>query len=565
MTGKRHAVFSKATEAIVSEDGHVKRHLNNYETVVSPDPQKAFYVPTGAVNDTYGNLNGFGKASRISSVTSKFKLAFMRHGMYITAALVIAGFAWSIASFVSPKPDTFSDSAAIGAMSSSDSKPNYEQQLERIANLVIRDGDWTKIRMDLFLNYWNVAGNKEREEFKQKAWYQHFTYRLNNKFKQERAFGAFSKPNPAAKEKSLMSLALAMGIADPNVDHSVPPNEIPDYDTLAEEASEELAEELARVENAKRASQQNEEPLRVPEIAKISEQSPEPVSANQSATTSRKPEPVKRLVTTPVITKQDVLQVLRKYSSAYEQGDLKQLSSLFGINDLSQGSQMLAQLKQNYQTIFDISDQRRVSFESPDMVIEKDRAHVNSNYNARISFKNNKGTQSVTANANVELKFSNDQVRISRFELLDKKVSVVTPELGLSSANGNKRPETPTPAELQDIVTRFVGAYETGNITALTSLFTKDAKTNDRVDINGIKQDYQDLFQTTSDRQMFIQNMQWSFDDKKARGNGKLEAVIITQSGKPVYSMRGEIQITAQRFDDKVLITDMYHIEQPRQ
>lgn len=152
-------------------------------------------------------------------------------------------------------------------------------------------------------------------------------------------------------------------------------------------------------------------------------------------------------------------------------------------------------------------------------------------------------------------------MHIARFELLNKRVNVITPNLKLSSAGYGDRPQQPTPAELQDIVTRFIGAYESGDIKLLASLFTKDAKTNDQINLNGIKQDYESLFNTTNDRQMFIRDLQWTFDGTQAKGSGRLKAIIITDSGTPVYSMEGEIEIIARRVDDKVLITNMYHKE----
>jgi hypothetical protein len=162
------------------------------------------------------------------------------------------------------------------------------------------------------------------------------------------------------------------------------------------------------------------------------------------------------------------------------------------------------------------------------------------------------------------LQLLNKELKIDRLELLDRKVNVITPELNLASAGKSLKPEGPTAAELQDIVTRLIGAYESGDIKMLASLFAKDAATNDRNGLKNIEEDYNKLFTSTSSRQMFIQGMKWSHGANYAKGSGDLEAIVFAQSDEPVYAMKGKIQIVAKRIDDKVLITHLYHIERAK-
>ena len=66
-----HALLSKASEAIVSEDGRVERRINNYETIIGNKAEDPFFVPSGAVNDNYGNLNNYVTVAgkRVAKVT----------------------------------------------------------------------------------------------------------------------------------------------------------------------------------------------------------------------------------------------------------------------------------------------------------------------------------------------------------------------------------------------------------------------------------------------------------------------------------------------------------------
>ncbi|WP_455366729.1 nuclear transport factor 2 family protein, partial [Kaarinaea lacus] len=111
------------------------------------------------------------------------------------------------------------------------------------------------------------------------------------------------------------------------------------------------------------------------------------------------------------------------------------------------------------------------------------------------------------------------------------------------------------------LTTQLVTAYETGDIDRFTSLFSEDAKTNDRIALQGIRQDYAKLFTTTSDRQMFIQNLKWVDAEIGAKGFGDLEVVVLSPNSNNVYSMKGKIQIVAQLLDGKTKITHLYHIE----
>jgi hypothetical protein len=211
--------------------------------------------------------------------------------------------------------------------------------------------------------------------------------------------------------------------------------------------------------------------------------------------------------------------------------------------------------------VFANSQKRHVNFTGINWRIAGIKAVVDSDYEANIELKNNKGVQSVAARARLELQVKNDGLKIDRLELLNRKVNVVTPELNLASTSKRITPRAPTAAELQDVVTRLIGAYESGDIKMLTSLFASDAKTNDRNGLKGITEDYNQLFANTSERQMFIQGMDWSQDKNYAKGSGNLEAIVFSGSGESVYTMKGKIQIVARRIDDKVLITQLYHIE----
>ena len=562
-----HALLSKASEAIVSQDGRVQRKIHNYETVIGESPDDPLYIPSGAVNDNYGNLSNHvtiaGK--RIAKIT------LLRYAMYSTAVVVLFGFAWSLLALVSPSRQPLSQGAALVAASPTDTRSSSELQLERVANLIIRDNNWNKTRIDIFLREWNNNSQDAKDEYKTKAWFQHFGYRLNTKFREERKIGTFVNASSASDTHPIMALALALGIADPNVNYA----ELDSQEVEIYEIAEQVRSELAKLEQDKLSADASGAEHQASELdVVLNDMLMQKLGVASLQATDQAPTQEEKLVSRdvfqvtvapePSINDQDIRQVLKKYAVAYEQGDMEELTALFGLNHPEEGKRMVAQLKRNFEFIFANSDKRSVRFNSINWRTQGNKAVVNSDYSADIELINNKGKQSVTASAKVEMELLNDQIQITHFELLDRNVNVITPELNLVSIKNIKKPEGPTAAELQDVVTRLVGAYENGDIKSLTSLFAKNAKTNDQNGLPGIEKDYKELFANSNDRQMFIQGMQWSHDNNYAKGSGNLEAIVLSETGDSVYTMRGKIQIVAQRIDDKVLITHLYHIERNR-
>ena len=108
-------------------------------------------------------------------------------------------------------------------------------------------------------------------------------------------------------------------------------------------------------------------------------------------------------------------------------------------------------------------------------------------------------------------------------------------------------------------MTRFVEAYESGAVNSFDSLFAKDAKSNGQDDLQGIKIDYAELFTKTTGRQLFIQDVNWNLGKKYAVGVGDVKAVVRNDKNAKAHSEEGKIQIIAQKFNNKVLITHLYY------
>jgi hypothetical protein len=570
-----HSLLSKATEAIVTSDGKIKRRLNSYETVINPEKNDPFYIPEGAVNDNYGNLNYLTAKIRSSSVTSR--LTQLRYAMYGAFTLVVVLFTWSAYNFLIPNISATTEDEP--AYTSDLAATVHETQLERVANLIIGDNDWSNTRITLFLKHWNASSDEVRENYKTSAWFQHFSYRLETTFNRSIYTGELFGGESSTDQHPIYTLALATGVADPEINYAANLEKNKNYMELETAVSSELAKmEESKMKREASQTQVVADEAVLTQLLIDKDGKPLLTSALPAAvdkadiSDAQTEEKTQESVVTvaaaavPSINEQDVSRVFQKYTSAYEQGNINELSSLFGVNDPTIGKRIIEQLKANYENIFANSQKRSVNFKGINWRFDGDKATINSDYSAKIELKDNKGTQTITADAKVDLLKANNRLIISNFELLNRSVNVVTPELSISTAKRGPRelPQNPTPAELHDIVTRLVNSYESGDLESFSGLFAPNAKTNDRQDLKGIKADYAELFKGSNDRQMFIQGMEWTYDGNYAKGSGDLEAIVLTDGGGSVYSMGGKIQLVAQRIDGKVRITHMYHIEREK-
>ena len=203
-------------------------------------------------------------------------------------------------------------------------------------------------------------------------------------------------------------------------------------------------------------------------------------------------------------------------------------------------------------------------------------------YKAVLKLKKNEGTRFVDADIRVKIRAEQNKLRIARIDFSNVTANLVKPKkvtrhavkkktttAALSSAklplSAVEKPiakpinYAPTAAELQDVITRFISAYEAGNLSALDTLFAQNAETNDNRSLSGIKKDYQKLFSTTSERQLFINNLHWSYDKNKATGTGVLSALVVAEGSNKISTLRGEVKITAKKDNNQVLISRLYH------
>ena len=122
-------------------------------------------------------------------------------------------------------------------------------------------------------------------------------------------------------------------------------------------------------------------------------------------------------------------------------------------------------------------------------------------------------------------------------------------------SNKGRLENVPTMAELNNLTVQLISAYEAGDLERFASFFDDDPESEYYEQLEQVKTEYQDLVYQTSDRQMFIRDMKWSFKDNVAIGKGTLTLVTLFSSQSQVLNRKKNLQMIARKDKNKILIT----------
>lgn len=118
----------------------------------------------------------------------------------------------------------------------------------------------------------------------------------------------------------------------------------------------------------------------------------------------------------------------------------------------------------------------------------------------------------------------------------------------------NRDPDKPTIAELNDLVIQLADAYDSGDLERFTSLFARGPNSEHDTQLKQTISQFTKMMRGTSDRQMFIGDMQWSFDKKRAVGTGVLTLTLISDEEPQVDSFFKKIELTVVKEKRKARI-----------
>lgn len=120
----------------------------------------------------------------------------------------------------------------------------------------------------------------------------------------------------------------------------------------------------------------------------------------------------------------------------------------------------------------------------------------------------------------------------------------------------NNRPQGKlTVAEINDLVIQLSNSYERGDFKGFSSLFANDPSHESDNTLEKTKKQFEDWLSGTSDRQMFIKELNWAFNKNVAMSKGVLSLTLISNSHPRIVTIKKSIELTVRKDDQKVYIT----------
>lgn len=113
--------------------------------------------------------------------------------------------------------------------------------------------------------------------------------------------------------------------------------------------------------------------------------------------------------------------------------------------------------------------------------------------------------------------------------------------------------------ELTAFVRRFAFVYEAGDLDQFVGLFADNARTNDRTNRSGIREDYAGLFRNTDLRQMALGHVNWEVDSRNAHGWGNFEVTVRQVGQEETNTYTGSLTFFVEKVDGKLRIVRLHH------
>lgn len=453
-------------------------------------------------------------------------------------------------------PSDQGQSRVVMVQQPADTQPPHlrTQDIKLIAQLMMEDNSWNKELIDDFVTQWNKLSDNEKLTIKQSDWYLDFSSMLSQQIKTARIKAKTGDVSAIYSQQALLSLADSLVFGEDHkaqqlLAEAVNSNTIK---SILNEPDEPAPRETPKTANKEKAVIKEKE-LAKPEIATRSEVKSTPSS---SAIAKHR------------ISRQEIEDVINRLTVAVEAGQTSDLVSLFADPEYSSSFAALNKVKKDYKELFQTTRDRQLDLSSFFWEHDFDEVRGSAKYTAKVTMKDAEVDRTITANLDITLRRLMGKIYITDFVLKNRKVvassSIHKQEakpkpLNTARNKNNGKPRHPTPAELQDLVTQYITAYETGDVKELMHLFANATWTKSRTGLVEMKQNYENLFTTTSGREVFIKNVDWKFKDDKALGTGDLLITLHTH-GSQVETKKGKIRIVAEKSKDLVRFTQMFHI-----
>ena len=399
---------------------------------------------------------------------------------------------------------------------------------------------WDEESINQFILDWQILSPEERQRANNTGWYSDFKTRIQTRLDEQKSSAT------SANSENVDLVTSLLATVDPG--YFLSGGAFFDHDTSriaeAEPApARPTVETPTTIESKTLVAETDSKKER-----KLSKQIPQQTPAVQTGRKAAK-----------TISPKAGDALLGKFERSFENGNLDGLMQLFAPSATTNHHTSAAEISNSYAELFQTTAKRDLKFSDFTWTTSGNTLEGTGKYLAHLNPKGTNIEQIFSADVSVKVDASNQPVLINGLYLSNQQFSTSLAEAVKSAIPEVQKPSTPDKEELRALLQNFVSSYNRGDVESLMALFSQEARTNDRSNINEIRQDYIELFQTTKSREIVLSNVNWKFTANNAVANGLFEAKVQPLNNRQINIYRGKIRIAVTKYDGGILITQLLH------
>jgi len=324
-----------------------------------------------------------------------------------------------------------------------------------------------------------------------------------------------------------------------------------------------IATRLREAEIKARAEEQARTKAKAAAEAKIAAAAKAEAQAKMKAAEEAKAQAAARAAASAdLISPASLNEMLAVFATAYQAGDLNRLLNLYSPVVRTNKSIDIAGVRGEYQTLFKNSAERNVQFTNMSWTQKTGYVRGSGQYAVSVKGKDEHPAYEESGDVTLQVESHSGNLRIIRYytsnvvviERVKTQLETEGVDAGKANAGANLVNRI-SEKELDTLLNTLIGAYAAGDIEAFMKLFAKDAQTNDRATVKGIREDYAGLFNSTSFRTIAFKEVQWTWDGDITRGEGIYNVEVQANGQNKRDHYQGPLWIQIERREGKIQIT----------
>lgn len=512
---------------------------------------------TASANPTAGALAP-SNTGILQFLKSRYKsVAAFMGSLWLFATLAVNYLNGTPLPFKAPDSEPQSGMVQQAPVSKPTPRAATKKDIQMLAAALRDEPIWEAYAVNEFTTQWIMLSAQQKGAIKNAAWYGDFVdqFKKQVKFERARRIDGGVTVDIENRHRALMQLAVSLGMV------SSTPTSLAKLDEVLSPAPSPKSKAKDEPKAKSKTTQQPTQPSTQPSIRNSKAKA---IAQTKPATKAAAAAIKSSVNDKSAINGREIMEVIDQYVAAFETGNKQQMLALFADDEALRRPLSLKSLREQYTDLFRSTDERWVEFR--EMSWEKLNREIRGQGKFRTSLRlmPDGDYKTVTTDVKIAMYKAGNVLRITDFDLNDSSIFAMAMAQQKKSAiedfSAKDRPKYPTQGELQDVITQYMDSYQTGDIGRMMELFASATWTADSSGLEELRREYADLFRTTSDRQVFISNLDWTFKNNKAMGTGDLVINLLSTQDHKITRKKGKLRLIVEKNLQKARISHLFQI-----